>query len=115
MPPCGLRGRRQVSYADGEFIVPVASREELPRVVATLVGLGVPVYEAGLVRRSLEDAFVQLVRDHERACGRWAGVNDLGPETSLPSAARRRSTPRAVQPRTSASLVLPRQRCSPGA
>lgn len=62
-------GTGQVSYGDGEFIVPVASREELPRLVATLVGLGVPVYEAGLVRRSLEDAFVQLVRDHEAPAG----------------------------------------------
>jgi ABC-2 type transport system ATP-binding protein len=55
------------SYDGEEFVVPVASREELPRVVATLVGVGVPVYEAGLVRRSLEDAFVQLVKDHEPA------------------------------------------------
>jgi ABC-2 type transport system ATP-binding protein len=58
-------GASRATYGDGELAVPVASREELPRVVATIVGLGVPVYEAGLVRRSLEDAFVQLVKDHE--------------------------------------------------
>ncbi len=62
-------GAAQPDYAAGEFIVPVGSREELPKVVATLVGLGIPVYEAGLVRRSLEDAFVQLVKDHEPAAG----------------------------------------------
>jgi ABC-2 type transport system ATP-binding protein len=58
-------GAGDAAYANGEFTVPVASRGDLPRVVATLVGLGVPVYEAGLVRRSLEDAFVQLVKDHD--------------------------------------------------
>jgi ABC-2 type transport system ATP-binding protein len=63
-------------YADGEFTVPVASRDDLPGVVATLVGLGIPVYEVGLVRRSLEDAFVQLVRDHE--------VRDPGPDGRRP-------------------------------
>jgi ABC-2 type transport system ATP-binding protein len=57
------------AYSAGDFTVPIASRAELPRVVATLVGLGLPVYEAGLVRRSLEDAFVQLVREHEPATG----------------------------------------------
>jgi ABC-2 type transport system ATP-binding protein len=60
-------GAAQAAYAGGEFIVSVASREELPKVVATLVGLGLPVYEAGLVRRSLEDTFVQLVKDHAPA------------------------------------------------
>jgi ABC-2 type transport system ATP-binding protein len=62
-------GAAHVTYTGGEFVVPVASRAELPGVVATLVGLGVPVYEAGLARRSLEDAFVQLVKDHEPESG----------------------------------------------
>lgn len=62
-------GAAHATYAGGEFIVPVASREDLPKAVATLVGLGMPVYEAGLVRRSLEDAFVQLVKDHEPPSG----------------------------------------------
>jgi ABC-2 type transport system ATP-binding protein len=57
------------TYSGGELTVPVASRDDLPRVVSTLVGLGIPVYEAGLVRRSLEDAFVQLVKDHEQDTG----------------------------------------------
>jgi ABC-2 type transport system ATP-binding protein len=52
-------------YANGELTVPVSSRGDLPRVVTALVEIGVPVFEAGLVRRSLEDAFVQLVREHE--------------------------------------------------
>jgi ABC-2 type transport system ATP-binding protein len=60
------------SYQSGVLTVPVASRDDLPRVVVTIVGLGIPVYEAGLVRRSLEDAFVQLVREHES--GRSEGV-----------------------------------------
>jgi len=58
-------GAAQATYVAGEFTVPVASRDQLPLVVATLVGLGVPVYEAGLIRRSLEDAFVQLLKEHE--------------------------------------------------
>jgi ABC-2 type transport system ATP-binding protein len=60
------------SYQSGVLTVPVASRDDLPLVVVTIVGLGIPVYEAGLVRRSLEDAFVQLVREHES--GRSEGV-----------------------------------------
>jgi ABC-2 type transport system ATP-binding protein len=60
-------------YVRGELSVPVESRDELPQVVSTLVALGIPVYEAGLVRRSLEDAFVQLVREHEpSAAGKQA-------------------------------------------
>jgi ABC-2 type transport system ATP-binding protein len=58
-------GTAQASHSGEAFAVAVTSREELPKVVATLVGLRIPVYEAGLVRRSLEDAFVQLVREHE--------------------------------------------------
>jgi ABC-2 type transport system ATP-binding protein len=54
-----------VSFADGVLSLPIGSRDDLPKVVATVVGLGLPVYESGLVRRSLEDAFVQLVREHE--------------------------------------------------
>jgi ABC-2 type transport system ATP-binding protein len=60
-------GTARTSYAGGEFTVAVTSREELPNLIATLVGLGIPVYEAGLVRRSLEDAFVELVREHDPA------------------------------------------------
>jgi ABC-2 type transport system ATP-binding protein len=65
----GAAGVAGATYSAGEFTVPVASREELPRVVATLVSAGLPVYEAGLVRRSLEEAFVQLVREHEAVSG----------------------------------------------
>jgi ABC-2 type transport system ATP-binding protein len=56
-------------YSAGALSMPVESRDELPHLVATLVGLQIPVYEAGLVRRSLEDAFVQLVTEHEPPAG----------------------------------------------
>jgi ABC-2 type transport system ATP-binding protein len=64
-------------YGEGEFRIAVASREQVPAIVALLAGRGIPVYEAGLVRRSLEDAFVQLVKEHA-ADGPPAGAGKRG-------------------------------------
>ncbi|MCL5942712.1 MAG: ABC transporter ATP-binding protein [Actinobacteria bacterium] len=52
-------------FADGVVTVPVASAEEVPRLVRTAVESGAPVYEVSLERRSLEEAFVHLVRERQ--------------------------------------------------
>jgi ABC-2 type transport system ATP-binding protein len=48
-------------YDAGVVAVPLAEPSQVPDLVKATVEYGLPVYEAGLVRRSLEDAFVQLV------------------------------------------------------
>jgi len=52
---------------DGELAVPISSRDEVPALVRRVVAAGLPVYEVGLVRHSLEEAFVRLIREHQEA------------------------------------------------
>jgi ABC-2 type transport system ATP-binding protein len=56
---------RDATYVDGWLRVPGVDASEVPAVVRLLVESGAAVYEVGLVRQSLEDAFVSLVRGHQ--------------------------------------------------
>ncbi|MCZ7664332.1 MAG: ABC transporter ATP-binding protein [Thermoleophilia bacterium] len=55
------------AYARGVLTVPVARPEDVPTLVKTVVDLALPVYEVTLERRTLEDAFVHVVRTHQDA------------------------------------------------
>ncbi len=57
------------TYAKGAFTVHVASPEDVPALVRTVVESGTDVYEVGLVRQSLEEAFVRLIRDNRLGSG----------------------------------------------
>jgi ABC-2 type transport system ATP-binding protein len=67
----------------GVLCVKVDSDEEIPALVRRAVEAGLAVYEVGLARRSLEEAFVRLVKDHqdETAAGP-AGVPDVAGEAA---------------------------------
>ena len=54
-----------VTLNDGVLCVKVDSEEEIPALVRRAVESGLAVYEVGLARRSLEEAFVRLVKDHQ--------------------------------------------------
>jgi ABC-2 type transport system ATP-binding protein len=51
----------QPEYDTGVITVPIDAPGFVPELVRTAVEYGLPVHEAGLTRRTLEDAFVQLV------------------------------------------------------
>ncbi len=55
------------SLADGVLRVPGVGANEVPDLIRILVEDGVSVYEAGLVRQTLEEAFVHLVREHQHS------------------------------------------------
>jgi ABC-2 type transport system ATP-binding protein len=57
------------TYSEGWLHVPGISAEEVPEVVRLLVESGARVYDVGLVRQSLEEAFVRLVRGHQAGPG----------------------------------------------
>ena len=50
-----------LDWADGILSVAVESEADVPNLVQAVVQAGAPVYEAGLDRRSLEEAFVDLL------------------------------------------------------
>ena len=52
------------TYRDGWLKVPDLAAHEVPDAVRSLVQAGAEVHEVGLVRQSLEDVFVRLVRGH---------------------------------------------------
>lgn len=54
------------SYEDDWLQIPGIAPDEVPVAVRTLVESGAQVYEVGVARQSLEDAFVRLVRGHQR-------------------------------------------------
>ncbi len=54
-------GLADVAFDTGVVTALVTSPGLVPQLVQAAVEYGLPVYEAGLARRSLEDAFVQLV------------------------------------------------------
>jgi len=56
-----------ISYEGGWLEIPDVGVEDIPGVVQVLVESGARVYEVGVARRSLEDAFVRLVRGHQQA------------------------------------------------
>jgi ABC-2 type transport system ATP-binding protein len=60
------RGVAGLSYLDGELRLPVESEARIPLLVAVVVESGLPVYQAGLARPSLEEIFVSLIREHEQ-------------------------------------------------
>jgi ABC-2 type transport system ATP-binding protein len=60
-------GWEQPVLADGTLSVRGVSADRVPEVVRSLVEAGVPVYEVGLTRQTLEEAFVHLVREHQRS------------------------------------------------
>lgn len=55
------------TYADGVLTIPMATVEVVPYLVRAVVAAGAPVYEVGVVRQSLEEAFVDLVGHHQAA------------------------------------------------
>ena len=57
-PPAGLY--------EGVLCIKVGSEDEIPALVRRAVESGLAVYEVGLARRSLEEAFVRLVKDHQQ-------------------------------------------------
>ena len=81
---CGVSGAsRATTLNDGVLCIKVASEKEIPALVQRAVESGLAVYEVGLARRSLEEAFVRLVKDHQEetatASARSAGaVGDDG-------------------------------------
>ena len=52
------------TYADGVLTIPTATVDMVPDLVRAVVATGAPVYEVGVVRQSLEEAFVDLVGHH---------------------------------------------------
>lgn len=61
----GTDPRAAVSWGAGVLSASVASEEDVALLVQMVVGMGAPVYEAGLDRRSLEEAFVDLLGPRE--------------------------------------------------
>ena len=55
------RGGVEIQTGNGVRRFPQASREDMPRIVAQLVAEGVDIYEATVVRSTLEDAYLELV------------------------------------------------------
>lgn len=53
------------TYADGVLTIPTATVDVIPDLVRAVVATGAPVYEVGVVRQSLEEAFVDLVGHHQ--------------------------------------------------
>jgi ABC-2 type transport system ATP-binding protein len=53
------------TYADGVLTIPTATADVVPDLVRAVVATGAPVYEVGVVRQSLEEAFVDLVGHHQ--------------------------------------------------
>ncbi|NLG66811.1 MAG: ABC transporter ATP-binding protein [Actinobacteria bacterium] len=51
------------THADGLITVATSQPGQIPALVQVAVELGVPVYEAGPVRQTLEEAFVKLIRE----------------------------------------------------
>jgi ABC-2 type transport system ATP-binding protein len=54
------------SFDDGLVTVETTQAAQIPLLVQAAVELHVPVYEAGPVRQSLEEAFVQLIKGHQQ-------------------------------------------------
>lgn len=57
-------GLPQPAYQEGLLSVAVSSAEQVPALVRLAVEAGLDVYEVGLDRRSLEETFVRLIREH---------------------------------------------------
>lgn len=55
-----------ISSEDDWLQIEGVAPDAVPIAVRTLVESGAQVYEVGLARQSLEDAFVRLVRGHQR-------------------------------------------------
>ena len=53
------------TYAEGVLTIPTATVDVVPDLVRAVVATGAPVYEVGVVRQSLEEAFVDLVGHHQ--------------------------------------------------
>ncbi len=53
------------TFADGVLTIPTATVDVVPGLVRVVVATGAPVYEVGVVRQSLEEAFVDLVGHHQ--------------------------------------------------
>lgn len=60
------------TLTDGVLHVRGVTVDRVPDVIRSLVEAGVPVFEAGIVRQTLEEAFVHLVREHQSSRGREA-------------------------------------------
>jgi ABC-2 type transport system ATP-binding protein len=60
----GLARDLDATYADGVLTIPTATVDAVPDLVRAVVATGAPVYEVGVVRQSLEEAFVDLVGHH---------------------------------------------------
>jgi ABC-2 type transport system ATP-binding protein len=53
------------TFADGVLTIATATVDVVPDLVRAVVATGAPVYEVGVVRQSLEEAFVDLVGHHQ--------------------------------------------------
>ncbi len=62
------------TYADGVITLPGVAADEVPAVVHRMVEAGLPVYEVTFARQSLEEAFVQLIREHHPGSDGRAGA-----------------------------------------
>lgn len=69
-------------YAGGVLTIPAATVDMVPDLVRAVVATGAPVYEVGVVRQSLEEAFVDLVGHHPAD----PPGDDLGSQAPVPSA-----------------------------
>jgi ABC-2 type transport system ATP-binding protein len=65
IPAPGAAAVEAPTYADGVLTIPAATAGVVPDLVRAVVAAGAPVYEVGVVRQSLEEAFVDLVGHHQ--------------------------------------------------
>ena len=56
------RGGVEIQTGSGTRLFPDARREDVPRLVAQLVGEGVDIYEVAVIRSTLEDAYLEAVQ-----------------------------------------------------
>jgi ABC-2 type transport system ATP-binding protein len=54
-------GGVEIQTGNGSRTFPQARREDVPRIVAELVGEGVDIYEVTIIRSTLEDAYLEVV------------------------------------------------------
>ena len=81
-PPSEAAPEPVPTYADGVLTIPAATMDMVPDLVRAVVATGAPVYEVGVVRQSLEEAFVNLVGHHPAD----PPGDDLGSQAPVPSA-----------------------------